>query len=195
MLRFLAVVLLVAVWLPVLAHDQYRVIPLDTWGISPVSGINNSNVMIGQVPPSSTTRPAKVFMDGTTELVAVPDSTRSWGYCVSDNGYVVGHAETASENKMYFTNGTQVHEIPGAPGEWLAFARGVNTRGQVAGYTQEINGTRSTAYMWTQANGKVYIAGTPQNNKLSRAWDINENGLVVGEVTYYTGPGGTSGGF
>jgi hypothetical protein len=175
------------------AYERYRVVSL---GFRP-EGINNSGVVVG-MRAAPVERAVIRQTDGTIVPVALPaGETRSWGFAIADNGAVSGGLGEIQINGAFYTIGSTSYAIGSWPGENRGFGESVNSSGQVVGWSiDNDNLSHATAFLWTPSGGKIAIAGPTQHTKHSRALDINEAGLVIGDVSFTQGPPpGPSGGF
>ena len=72
----------------------------------------------------------------------------------------------------------EVEDLGTLPGDTGSVAWGINSLGQVVGWSSGSQGTR--AFVYTNEQGIVELAGlTPQSRGLAR--DINDHGMIVGQ--------------
>ena len=100
----------------------------------------------------------------------------------NDSGAVAGTSSVDGKSRA-------VVRLPGAssfsllPDEGESAASAINASGAIAGWSHAIHERKAT--VWKQNNAGVWVATIlpiPPNYTLSTAWDINDNGLIVGSV-------------
>jgi probable HAF family extracellular repeat protein len=130
------------------------------------------------------------------------DGTASPPYIDPETGEMLSDAvlKTRNGNASFVwtpTGGTKV--LPSLPETYgtgssayiMSEATAVNNLGQVVGTDALFGGGRATAFIWSEASG-IRSLGRPSGYSRSLAYDINDNGVVVGSFDNYL-PGFDSG--
>ena len=101
---------------------------------------------------------------------------------INTYGQVVGYAEVSfgDDHAFLYTNGA-MQDLGTLPGGRNSQAESINSEGKIVGYSESAAGKRAFLY----SNDVMYDLGTLGGNLSfgSRAFDINDNGQIVG----YTG--------
>jgi probable HAF family extracellular repeat protein len=107
---------------------------------------------------------------------------------VSQNGLVVGDADTSSGQQHAFRYQNGVMQDLGTLGGAYSIAYAVNNAGQVVGYSQTATGD---THAFLYQNGVMIDLGTFFGGSASYAFGINQSGQVTG-VGYLPGNSGTA---
>lgn len=101
----------------------------------------------------------------------------SLAHDINDLGQVVGHSVTGSGEDHAFLWSSELGMIDlGTLGGNESQARGINERGQVVGFSRIATG-EWRAFLWTRKAGMINLGSLGGE---SRAYDINDKGVVVG---------------
>ncbi|HEB60661.1 MAG TPA: DUF3466 family protein [Phycisphaeraceae bacterium] len=113
-----------------------------------------------------------------TDLGVLPDGTHSIAHCINQQGDIAGQSDRNANNYEQATLWTdgELLDLTGM-GISGASAFAVNDNGVVVGYTDEFE---INAFVWEDG----VITSLPQfhDGGASSAYDINNNGLIVGEA-------------
>lgn len=154
---------------------------------STLSAIDSHGRAVGYSPVRKTYSHA-LFFDGrkTIDLGAFPEddcggcSLPSWANGVNDKGQVVGVSMAGDgNNRAALWQEGAILKLPTLGGAWSE-ASDINNRGDIAG-TAEVESGFFHAFLYR--NGKMHDLGLLGAGNSSRAYGINEAGLVVGEAT------------
>lgn len=111
------------------------------------------------------------------------DFSQAQVFRVNDAGLVIGSSEILSlQQAIVFPSGSTAYvELPDYTDEASA-ASGMNGQGDIVGWTN-ISGL-SEAALWQFVAGSWQLSNLPLLNgySSSRAWDINDNGVIVGSL-------------
>jgi probable HAF family extracellular repeat protein/T5SS/PEP-CTERM-associated repeat protein len=146
-------------------------------GSSGAWGINNSGQVVGFSINSTPPMHAFLWNGGMTDLGALGDGA-SYAYAVNDAGQVAGWAKvgtypTISEHAFLWNGSMQ--DL--GTGSWAhSSARGINDNGDVVGVLVNATDDDWHAFL-SQGGGGIQDLG----GSLSIAYDINNDGLIVGE--------------
>lgn len=106
----------------------------------------------------------------------------SYGQGINDLGYVVGYADTAGGlTHAFLHNGVDIIDLSTLGGD-ESYAYAVNDLGYVVGRSQTID-DRSAAFLYYDGIMLDLMQLIPEDSgwdSLSAAYDINENGVIVG---------------
>ena len=149
-------------------------------------GVNNSGKVVGQV---NTQSGQHAFLwsrqYGVKDLGTLGEPEWSGAYDINERGQVVGSSfapgTTLQRAFLWSANGGMVNlGTAGVYGPENAFSMGfgINNRGEIVGETD------SYAFLWTDRRGMVLLDRT----RFNAAWDINDNGLIVGMCMVYCCP-------
>jgi probable HAF family extracellular repeat protein len=150
--------------------------------------INNWGDIVGMAAPPGNDRFHAFFAKAGSPLydLGTLGGNTSYAYDVNENRHAcgwsqVGWSPTASRG-FFWADGV-MKEVGTAGGEYSA-AFALNDHDEVVGMTSRADG-QYVAFVWK--NGQLSDLNTllPQGTgwTLSRAWDIDENGVIVGEGT------------
>ena len=146
--------------------------------------INSSNIVAGAATNTDILSRAVLWV-GTaiTELEHDPAYPSSVAYSINDSNVVVGnvgYGESSTRYPVIWIAGEMFY-LPQLPGDIDATPIRINQNGDIVGWSQPEWNTY-LATLWT--DDQVYdlndLADIPVNVTLARAWDINENGVIVG---------------
>ena len=151
--------------------------PIAALGIpgSVALGINGNTVVGG----NRITNKGFRWLDGVaTELGTLDGGTTSEGRAINDSGVVAGMADVGGlPRAVIWTNGNRTPFIldPDSPNV-ASEAFAINSRSLVVGY-RTFNGSQRAA-LFTSSN--VINLGTLPEHRVSRAFGINQSGVIVG---------------
>jgi probable HAF family extracellular repeat protein/T5SS/PEP-CTERM-associated repeat protein len=145
-------------------------------GSSGAWGINNSGQVVGFSINSTPQMHAFLWNGSMADLGALGDGA-SYAYAVNDAGQVAGWAKVgtypADSEHAFRWNGS-MQDL--GTGSWAqSSARGINDNGDVVGILVNANNDDWHAFL-SQGGGMQDLGGS-----LSIAYDINNDGLIVGE--------------
>ncbi len=147
-------------------------------GPSGALAINNAGQVVGYSTNSAPQMHAFLWNGGMTDLGALSDGA-SYAYAISDTGMVAGWGKLGTYPNItehaFRWNGS-MQDL--GTGSWVqSSARGINDNGDVVGrLINEGDGTDWHAALSQNGGGFQDLGGT-----LSTAYDINNDGLIVGE--------------
>jgi probable HAF family extracellular repeat protein len=125
----------------------------------------------------------------------------SYASAINDSGQVVGYSYTAAGERAFITgpNGVGMTDL-GTLGGDFSYASGINASGQVVGTSLLPGvGNNSHAFITGPNGGGMTNIGPFEEYSLSHAYDINNTGQVVGDLSvsgdpfphaFITGPNG-----
>lgn len=149
-------------------------------GITRISGINRSGVIVGNTALSGFTWSAS---SGYTYLSPLPEDTQSYAYGINDASQVVGasYSYSAGSRACLWQWGQPAEDLATLAGNATteSAAYGINSGGQIVGSMRSENG-RLHAFHYDQATGMQDISGVASTQD-SLATGINDSGMVVGE--------------
>lgn len=146
----------------------------DSSGSVYVSGISESGQVVGTVGDRGF-----VWSGGTmTELSNPSAYGQFFPEAINDSGHIVSTVSTYEGATIYKQSGGTTVTLPaGATGN--AGIGAINNAGQVAGWSRHAESETTRATLWNDA-GEVTFLPTLNPNGDSYAYDLNENGVVVG---------------
>jgi probable HAF family extracellular repeat protein len=164
----------------------YRITEITDATFSRAFDINNQGQVVGYSRTSGTaTANDRAFLwdsvNGMQSLSGLPNYA-SHAYAINDAGQIAGdyRAGSAAESARAFrwTDGSvqNLGNLSGEPGH-TSTGRGINESGQVAGYGNTADGARGA--LW--GSGAVQQLPVLPGKSTSHAYDMNDNGLVVGQ--------------
>lgn len=155
------------------------------------TAISNTGYIAGYMYTGSDWRSVLWYNGQITVLETLPNSyyNYTWAEDVNDNGQVAGYSYVDYNNNYSYyyhavrweSDGTAT-DLGTLPNGTHSYSTGINNSGQVTGYSNTSNGTRS--FIWDEVNGMVDI-GVPNsttNSVVARA--INDDGVIVGYYSY-----------
>jgi probable HAF family extracellular repeat protein len=143
--------------------------------------------------PGSSAATASTAHDGVPKVLAdlqvvdlgtLPGGTHSTARDINDAGEIVGASGTASgETHAFFLDGSGMLDLGTFPGGDYSRAEGINEPGQVVGFAR-IAPDVYHAFFWESGAIEDLGAYPPEDDigSSSRAYDINDSGLIVGNV-------------
>jgi uncharacterized repeat protein (TIGR01451 family) len=153
--------------------------------------INNNGQVVGFLAGTNGTTRAFIW-DSTTGMQELDNGTSS-ALSINSNGQAVGFFRVAPNFHAIRWENNQ--KLPlSTPVDNSSWATSNNDNGDIVGYTN-IFGTGAQAFIWNGGNMKNAInLGTLDNASTTRAWDINNQGKVVGQsgskAFFWTASGG-----
>jgi probable HAF family extracellular repeat protein len=121
-----------------------------------------------------------------TDLGTLPGYLRSTAMAINDNGQVAGYSTDVSgftTHGFLYSNGTMTDL--GTLGGTFSAATGINSIGQVVGYSSLANGM---THAFLYSNGVMTDLGTLPGGNSSSASAINSSGDIVGWANIVGGP-------
>jgi probable HAF family extracellular repeat protein len=150
---------------------------------SAARAINAKGQVIGNSVDGGNSR-AFVWQDGRAIDLGTLGGWYTYAWDINDEGVIVGISETVREQRFPFVwkDGvmTALYDHPSEPHEGVAY--GINNEGQVVGQLyakQDAEGAR--AFSWREGAFTPLPVPAAQNWLGSTAWDVNEDGEIVGE--------------
>lgn len=149
-------------------------------------GINDSNVVVGFY--TTATNKGGFIYDGVTFTdVQYPGVPYTELFAINNAGLAVGYEAPDTADYAGLTyDGTQFHTftVPGL-NSWSTFAYGVNNLGDIVGYVD----TNGLSQAFLRSNGQ-YKKFLPPGSNGGSALGINDNGIIVGDYSQLSMPGG-----
>jgi probable HAF family extracellular repeat protein len=158
----------------------------DFGSTSYAHGINRSGMIVGAaVTPDYRLHAVVWTPDGIPHDID-PGGVESRALAVNDSGKVVGTTWREGKRRAFLwtqANGMQLLPVGGDSSSALA----INTRGEVVGSFTEWS--RARAFIWSPRTGLTDLGTTilPGYGHMSKARDINDAGMVVGEFGWHAG--------
>jgi probable HAF family extracellular repeat protein len=159
-------------------------------------GINDRGQAVGYSGNCTTATHAVMWKDSTAFVLQDLGGTGSnFAYVINNRGQIAGQIGTADGTTFHagaWLNGVDgaVTDIGVLPGEFAAFATGINERGQVVGNDFDSSFNWSRGFIWqdgVMTDLNTLIAGD-SNLYIISASNINERGQISGMGTVQTGP-------
>ncbi len=170
--------------------------PIGSAGISGSYGLNDSDVVAGWSPSSSTNadRHAATWQGASASDLGTLGSGRdSYAYAINNKGWVAGYSHSSTvfnERAFVYKEGGMIN-LGLLSGHTLSQAYAINDTGWVVGMSAnfESGADGSRAFIWTPHSGMSGLPRLPAG-KSSAAYGINDSGLVVGfsSVSLTTNP-------
>jgi probable HAF family extracellular repeat protein len=159
-------------------------------------GINDRSQAVGYSGTCTTATHAVMWKDGTAFLLQDLGGTGSnFGYAINYRGQIagqVGSADGTTFSAAVWLNGADgaVTNIGVLPGDFAAFATGINGRGQVVGNNFDSNFNWSHGFIWQDGVLTDLNSLIPADSNLFiiSASNINEAGQISGMGTVLKGP-------
>jgi probable HAF family extracellular repeat protein len=172
---------------------SYTVRALAQLGAFPYSsamGVNNAGYVVGYSHnqtvaaywvdghPTSSTRATLWTGPNQSTVVdlGLPGETTSAAFAINVHGQIVGDSQqpSAHSRAILWTEGVP-QDLGTLPGGFHSYARGINDHGVVVGKAQTSDGLQAFVWQDGAMSQLPNLGGT-----LSWAWDINNDGLIVG---------------
>ena len=159
-------------------------------------GINDRGQAVGYSGNCTTATHAVMWKDKTAFVLQDLGGTGSnFAYVINNRGQIAGQIGTADGTTFHagaWLNGVDgaVTDLGVLPGEFAAFATGINERGQVVGNDFDSSFNWSRGFIWqdgVMTDLNTLIAGD-SNLYIISASNINERGQISGMATVQTGP-------
>lgn len=160
---------------------------------SHAAAVNAQGWVVGHaaIPQDQLRYHATVWRDGQVSDLGTLGSPglRSAAWSINDAGIVVGHSEVSPnvEHAARWNSAGEIEDLGTLPGGLRSWAREINRDGLVAGESEyDTQSGRVHATVW-DANGPRKLGGL-SGHANSRAWGLNDAGVVVGEsgANWYT---------
>ncbi|MFO0915797.1 MAG: PEP-CTERM sorting domain-containing protein [Pirellulales bacterium] len=168
-------------------------------GGSYATGINASGVVVGSSGISDTHGSDRGFKwttsGGMTNLgtpasqglAGLADFTQSYAQNLNDTGLIVGAADRGSglTRAVYWDTNDVIHDI-GTLGGNSGWAYAVNDDNVIVGFSNNGSGNRGFVFMpgGTITDLNTLLASSASGWVITRAYDLNNRGLIVGEGTF-----------
>lgn len=171
----------------------YNVVDLGTLGgSSDALGVNDSGAVTGQsrkqVGASAQYRAFQYTSGPMQDIGPFSDGVWSMGKDINSSGAIVGHGDTleggsGTTHAFIYSGGTKTDL--GTLGSRYSYAYGVNDSGVVVGNARVVAGSghsyHAFRYDSAAATPAMEDIGTLSSANYSRAWDINDSGIIVGD--------------
>jgi len=159
-------------------------------------GIDDQGQAVGYSGNCTTATHAVMWKDKTAFVLQDLGGTGSnFAYVINNRGQIAGQIGTADGTTFYaaaWLNGADgaVTSLGVLPGDFAAFATGINDRGQVVGNNFDSNFNWSHGFIWQDGVMTDLNALIPEDSNLFiiSASNINERGQISGMATVQTGP-------
>jgi probable HAF family extracellular repeat protein len=159
-------------------------------------GINDQGQAVGYSGTCTIATHAVMWKDHTALVLQDLGGTGSnFGYAISSRGQIAGQVGTADGTTFYaaaWLNGADgaVTNLGVLPGDFAAFATGINDRGQVVGNNFDSNFNWSHGFIWQDGVMTDLNTLIPADSNLFiiSASNVNERGQISGMATVLTGP-------
>lgn len=182
------------IWYDVGTEDNlWQEVPLDLYPVGSIGGVinnptwyvaaNNTGTLSGLPRQAELWR---VWIGGSELVAAIPGSggaQRSEARAISDNGMIVGWAEYATDAFhafLYDIAAETATNLGALPGYAESDALAVNGVGHVVGFSADNIGDRQAGIATLWRSGQALSLGTLGGSGWSIAYDINDEGLIVG---------------
>lgn len=147
--------------------------------------INNGSYVVGRADNAAGKSRPFLWLPYNGRMIDLGTLGGDFGiaYALSDKGVIVGEAATASGDNHAFRRdpATGVLQDLGTLGGPYSAAFGVNNSGNVVGWAYA-TGSGAHAFFWDSATATMRDIGTLPGTVLSRAADINDSNVVVGDA-------------
>jgi probable HAF family extracellular repeat protein len=159
-------------------------------------GINDQGQAVGYSGNCTTAIHAVMWKDKTAFVLQDLGGTGSnFGYAISNRGQIAGEVGSADGTTFYaavWQSGADgaVTNIGVLPGDFAAFATGINNRGQVVGNNFDSNFNWSHGFIWPDGVMTDLNTLIPADSNLFiiSASNINDRGQISGMATVLSGP-------
>ena len=176
--------------------EKGAVRPLPTVAGDPdgfVQGINDRGQAVGSSGTCTNIAMHAVLWENDTAF-QLPDlgRTGSDAYAINDHSQIVGYVQSPDGTTIFaaiWQNGG-VTNLRTLPGDFAAFATGINNRGQVVGSTFDSTFSWSRGFIWQDGvmTDLNKLISKDTNLFIIAASNINERGQISGMATVLTGP-------
>lgn len=178
-------------------HDHYQAHPLPLVGSDPdgfAFGINDHGQAVGYSGNCITATHAVTWKNNTVVVLQDLGGTRSnIAYVINNRGQIAGKVRSADGTTyvaaLWEPDGTLTN-LGILPGDFAAFATGINDRGQVVGNNFDANFDWSHGFIWQNGVMTDINALIPAHSNLFviSASNINDRGQISGMATVQSGP-------
>jgi probable HAF family extracellular repeat protein len=153
----------------------------DGQAVNPCGHVTGWSATAGGIPHA-------FLYDGALHDLGTLGGTSSEGYVISNCGKITGWASTASgQSHAFWYDGKTLRDLGSLGGD--SFGLGVNTVGQIVGYSYGPGNAWFHAFLYdTRTGGPLQDLGSPNGNSV--AVDINDAGQVAGWFRNGAGPVG-----
>jgi probable HAF family extracellular repeat protein len=159
-------------------------------------GINDQGQAVGYSGTCTTATHAVMWKDNTAFVLQDLGGTGSnFAYVMSNRGQIAGQVGSADGTTFYaavWQNGADgaVTNLGVLPGDFAAFATGINIRGQVVGNNFDANFNWSHGFIWQDGvmTDLNTLIAADSNLFIISASNINARGQISGMATVQTGP-------
>jgi probable HAF family extracellular repeat protein len=159
---------------------------------SNANDVSSRGIVVGESLGAEITR--AFLYDGKMHDLGGFGGTNTGALAVNDIGQVAGYSKIkAGADHAFlwtpaagtFAHGTMI-DLGTLPGDVASHAQGINSRGQVVGYSNDPS-YYSHAFLWTPstengAAGSMTSLGALPGEEYASAYAVNESGAVVGEA-------------
>ncbi len=164
------------------AQPGYVITELGSLGgrTSRAAAINNHGQIVGYATNLREKGGAFLWEDGVMrELDGLPSGVRSGANAISEAAHVAGWIDTPDDTRPFLWHDGKVTVIEIWQDPVRGEAYGVNTRGQVVGYTEDEDGP-DRAFVWEK--GQLKELETLPGGFSTQALAINDSSQIVGRV-------------
>ena len=173
-------------WTPGVGVIDLGTVSGATGSYSHATDINNRGWVAGlggDVPATgpATRRAFRWTPDAGMQDIGSLGGALSQAFAINDNGQVAGGSNTAANayHAFLWTPGRGMQDLGTLPGDDMSQATGVNSKGQVVGWSQNSTTGILRAFLWTSKTG-MRLLPLPDGIANAIAQDINDNGQVAG---------------
>ena len=135
--------------------------------------INDSGLICGTAYLRQNTSAVGFLYDGTNfTKIRAPGKTYTYVNGMNNEGALVGGQGQYGGNQGFELLNGKVKNITPPGAHTLAYATGVNSIGEVVGWTDE-----SPGFIYHNGQYETFVVGDGQ---YTEPWDVNDNGIIVG---------------
>ncbi len=146
-------------------------------------GLNDNEQIVGRAENSTGSRHAFLYEDGTMYDLGTLGGNESYASAINNNVQIACSSQisTGRWRAAIYENGQMTKLKTLSASSWNATSSGINSYGQVIGYSDVVGGSPWHAVMWE--DDTILDLGTLAGTSKSIGREINDNGQLVG-VSY-----------